>query len=691
MSTSSSSITRQKEIFLAALHVPDADERERFLKQACGDDEALMARVREMLATDADPGPFMEGTAQGEEPLPAPGDTVGYFGDYVLLDEIARGSNGVVFRARQVSLDRVVALKMLRDRPEQTNDADVQRLHSEAKAAASLDHPHILPIYEVGAHEGQPYFSMKLITGGTLQFRMAEYQQDVRKAVALIAKVARAMQHAHSQGILHRDLKPGNILIDSNGEPHITDFGLARKIGFDSSLTMTGQVMGTPLYMSPEQARGGSKELTPATDIYSLGTMLYELIEGRRPFQSDDLLDLIKQVAEKPAPAPQTPHRALAAIAMKCLEKQPTARYATAGELADALEAWLREAPPPLSPKVKRASHTIWLVVPVILALAWAGWHFMPRKAAPSRPALFAVTGETTVTTAADELDPPGVTGSGVSLREAVRDAAPGTRITFAASAFAKDAKLVLDAAKGEIEITKNLMLDASALPKGFTLHSPAGGYRKLSIGSSASVEIVNVTFSAEELSTPGSHVGDGGAIENNGTLALRHCRFLRNGGGGNGGAIHSSGDLTIERCVFEGNVSNSVGGAVNVTGTRSQATISDSVFTGNQCHGAGGGAICLARAATEGRIVLTRCTITGNACTAARLRERKNDGERGAGGGIRVQAGTVEISQCLIAGNTSPIAGAENLSGQVEQTGTNFIGPDAKAAPPGVGAKTKP
>ncbi len=690
MSTSSSDITRQKEIFLAALHITEADERERFLKQACDDDEALMARVREMLATDADPGPFMEGMAQQDEPLPVPGDTVGYFGDYVLLDEIARGSNGVVFRARQVSLDRVVALKMLRDRPELTNHADVQRLRAEAKAAAALDHPNILPIYEVGAFEGQPYFSMKLITGGTLQFRMAEYQQDVRKAVALIVKVARAMQHAHSQGILHRDLKPGNILIDSNGEPHITDFGLARKIGFDSSLTMTGQVMGTPLYMSPEQARGGSKELTPATDIYSLGTMLYELIEGRRPFQSDDLLDLIKQVAEKPAPAPQTPHHALAEIAMKCLEKQPTARYATAGELADALERWLREAPLQVSPKVERPSHAIWLALPVLLAIAWAGWTFLPGKTKPSISRMV-VTGEATVTTLADELDPPGTAGTGVSLREAVRDAKPGTRITFAPAAFSKDTKLVLDAARGEIEITKNLMLDASALPHGITLHSPAGGYRKLTIGSSVSVEIVNVTFSAEELIGAGSHVGDGGAIENNGTLALRHCRFVRNGGGGNGGAVHSTGDLTIESCVFDGNVSNSVGGAVNVTGTHTQATISDSVFTGNQCHGAGGGAICLARAATEGRIVLTRCTITGNACTAARLRERKNDGERGAGGGIRVQAGTVEISQCLIAGNTSPIAGAENISGQVEQTGTNFIGPDAKAAPKGLGARLEP
>lgn len=337
--SSASTTSRAKDIFLTARIITDGDERTRFLQQACREDAGLLERVQALLEADAGAAGFLDAPVTVE---PTPGDKVGYFGDYILLDEIARGSNGVVFRARQVSLDRVVALKMLRDRPELTNDVDVQRLHAEAKAAAALDHPNILPIYEVGSFDGQPYFSMKLITGGTLQFRMAEYQQDVRKAVALMIKVARAMQHAHSQGILHRDLKPGNILIDNAGEPHITDFGLARKIGLDSSSTMTGQVMGTPLYMSPEQARGGSKELTPATDIYSLGTMLYELIEGRLPFQCDDLLDLIKQVAEKPAPAAQTSHRALAAIAMKCLEKQPTARYATADALADDLEAWLR-------------------------------------------------------------------------------------------------------------------------------------------------------------------------------------------------------------------------------------------------------------------------------------------------------------------------------------------------------------
>ncbi|MBL9114375.1 MAG: protein kinase [Verrucomicrobiaceae bacterium] len=344
MSSLSSSISRQKEVFLAAQKITDKEEREHFLNEACGEDSALLERLRQMLQSDGEEDAFLEPLIDHDAASSTPlvGDKVGYFGDYLLLDEIARGATGVVFRARQMSLDRIVALKMLREGPMLSGEEGTQRLRAEAKAAAALDHPNIVPIYDVGVHAGQTYFSMKLVNGGTLQFRMAEYQQDARKAVALVAKIARAMQHAHSQGLLHRDLKPGNILIDANDEPHIADFGLARKIGLESSQSSTGQVIGTPYYMSPEQARGGSKELTPATDIYSLGTMLYELIEGHRPFQSDDLLDLIKQVAEKPAPEPQTPHRALAKIAMKCLEKSPTARFATAGELADALEGWLR-------------------------------------------------------------------------------------------------------------------------------------------------------------------------------------------------------------------------------------------------------------------------------------------------------------------------------------------------------------
>lgn len=683
-----SSSSRIKDIFLAAHIISDREERARFLEQACGGDAELLQRVQTLLDADAGPEGFLDRPVSTE---PTSGDKVGYFGDYVLLDEIARGSNGVVFRARQVSLDRVVALKMLKDGPLLTNDADVERLRAEAKSAAALDHPNILPIYEVGTCDGQPYFSMKLISGGTLQFRMAEYQQDVRKAVALMIKVARAMQHAHSQGILHRDLKPGNILIDANGEPHITDFGLARKIGMDSSLTMTGMVMGTPLYMSPEQARGGSKELTPATDIYSLGSMLYELIEGRRPFQSDDMIELIKQVAEKPAPPAQTSHRRLAAIAMKCLEKQPTARFATAGELADALEGWLSEMPSVMPARAKRPSLVGWFAaLPVVLALAWAGWQFLPRKTMPSRPANGAATSEVWVTTLEDELDPPGTTGHGTSLREAVRDAAPGARISFDSSVFGGDNVITLDHARGEIQIDKNIELDGSALPEGITLRSPPGGCRRFYIGSKAEVRVKRLNFTAADIPLRGGKAGQGAAIFNEGMLILQDCRFIKNGCGANGGAIFTTGGMTMERCVFEGNETLAIGGAICVKGSTSPVRAIHCLFAGNVSHGGGGGAIIVTGRELEGKVTLEHCTFRGNRATASKNREDMRSADRGAGGAIRVDKGILEISQCIIAGNESVIAGTENISGEAKQTGPNFIGADPKDAPAGLGASVK-
>jgi len=379
------STARQKEIFLAAREIAGAAERGRFLDEACGGEAALRGRIEQLLRLDAETS--TDFLAPATAPLPAvphAGETIGYFGDYVLLDEIARGSAGVVFRARQTSLNRVVALKMLRDRPLLTSDADTKRFRAEAEAAASLDHPHIVPIYEVGAHEGQAYFSMKLVEGGTLHFRAAEFQRDPRKAAALMATVARAVHHAHQHGILHRDLKPGNILLDAAGTPLVTDFGLARKIGLDSTLTMSGQIMGTPHYMAPEQARGENRALTPAADIYSLGAMLYELLAGRRAFDGEDFIALLKQVAEA-APPPlrsvkPSLDRDLETVVMKCLEKAPAARYATAAELADDLDRWRRGEPVRARPagavrrtfkwmRRHRAGAALWA-----LGLAGAGW-----------------------------------------------------------------------------------------------------------------------------------------------------------------------------------------------------------------------------------------------------------------------------------------------------------------------------
>jgi predicted Ser/Thr protein kinase len=322
-------------------------------------------------------------------PVASPGSLVlpCTFGDYELLEELGRGGMGVVYKARQYSLGRLVALKMVAEHARASEQVG-QRLGLEARAAAALDHPNIVPVFDAGRHEGYQYFTMAYVEGSTLAARAAGRGLPVAEAVRVVRVVAEAVENVHRHGIVHRDLKPSNVLIDREGRPRVTDFGLAKSVAGGAGLTGTGQIVGTPSYMAPEQAYGKARgEVGPAADVYALGGLLYYTLTGSPPFSGDSLPEILLRVVHEP-PTPIRWSRPLVpaeleAICLKCLSKDPAQRYPSAGALADALRAWesrpaeqlppvdfaLGPPPQPATPGPRRA-HRPLIVAAALLAAA---------------------------------------------------------------------------------------------------------------------------------------------------------------------------------------------------------------------------------------------------------------------------------------------------------------------------------
>ena len=299
------------------------------------EEKAEKGNLHEKRSTPASPGSIAK--------------TLGALEEYELLDELGRGGMGVVYKARERSVNRVVALKMMLAGQFASPEA-LRRFQIEAESVASLDHPNIIPIYHVGEINGMPYFVMKYVDGTSLdRFARGRFTTEPQAAAELLRKICLAVHFAHQRGILHRDLKPGNILIDQHGEPHITDFGLAKRMDQDQGETQTGTVIGTPDYMSPEQAAGLSNNVSVASDVYSLGSVLFDLLTGEPPFRSKTMMQTLMRVTKEPVRSPTSLNRSigldLETICLKCLDKDSERRYSSAGEVAAELERYLKGHP----------------------------------------------------------------------------------------------------------------------------------------------------------------------------------------------------------------------------------------------------------------------------------------------------------------------------------------------------------
>ena len=343
----------EQAVFAEALLCNAPAARAAYLDAACGTDDALRHRVEALLRAAENAGDFLEEPPSGlggnaDASLLVNGLSAKsgqLFGDYELLEEIARGGMGIVYKARQKSSDHLVAVKVLLFGQHSSADL-IRRFKVEAAAAGRLHHPNIIAIHEVGVHQGQPFMVVDFVDGPNLGALVNHQPLPAKRAAAYVKTIAAAIHYAHEQGILHRDLKPANVLIDSKDQPRVTDFGLARNLDGESSLTLTGQVLGSPNFIPPEQAAPRGGQVSRRSDVYGLGAIFYHLLTGRPPFQGENItatLDLVLN-SEPVAPRLLNPHTppALETICLKCLEKDPAKRFVTAQEVADELERFFR-------------------------------------------------------------------------------------------------------------------------------------------------------------------------------------------------------------------------------------------------------------------------------------------------------------------------------------------------------------
>jgi WD40 repeat protein len=360
---------------------PDQSQEKRHEAPAAAppsDGDAARSAVAAETAADSDTPPSriaadLVAQSPAPERLSIPG--------YEILAELGRGGMGVVYQARQIQLDRVVALKMILSGAH-AGPQDLVRFRNEAETVARVQHPNLVQIYEIGDHEGRPFFSLEYVDGGNLGDQIRSVPQPPDRCAELIEALGRAVHAMHCRDIIHRDLKPANVLLTSDGVPKIADFGLAKRLDSNKGATVTGDILGTPMYMSPEQAAGRTKDIGPASDIYALGSILYEMLTGRPPFQAETGWDVVMQVVKEEPVAPSRVHgkvpRDLEIICLKCLEKEPRRRYLTADELAEDLRRY-RSGEPIRARRVNAAQR----------ALKWA----------KRRPALAALAGVTLVAT----------------------------------------------------------------------------------------------------------------------------------------------------------------------------------------------------------------------------------------------------------------------------------------------------